>query len=152
MADSTSARTALASAHDGPLLGGELAHLLQNGGQFSLFAQVLDPEGLQLSGVPGGADGCQRAGANGFQLFLHTSDSFFELGAWRSEIGTGAAAVRLYWDHPALPDTKTPIFYLISPIFVITKNASRPIPGTKGESFRGTTRIRAKSGAHSWPR
>ena len=29
-------------AHDGPLLGGELAHLLQNGGQFSLFAQVLD--------------------------------------------------------------------------------------------------------------
>ena len=25
-----------------------------------------------------------------------------------------AAAVRPYLDHPALPDTKTPIFYLLS--------------------------------------
>ena len=31
------------------------------------------------------------------------------------------------------------------------KNASHPIPGTKGESFRGTTRIHAACGAHSWP-
>ena len=54
-------------AHDGPLLGGELAHLLQQGGQLALFAQVLDPEGLQFPGIPGGADGRQRTGANGFQ-------------------------------------------------------------------------------------
>ena len=62
-----------------------------------------------------------------------------------------AAAVRPYLDHPALPDTKTPIFYLLSPIFVITKNASRPILGTKGTSFRGTTQIRT-SRAHLTPR
>ena len=27
-------------AHDGALLGGEAAHLLEHGGQFALFAQV----------------------------------------------------------------------------------------------------------------
>ena len=53
-------------AHDGALLGGEAAHLLEDGGQFTLFAQVLDPQGVQFCGRSGlrkrgqslRADGC----------------------------------------------------------------------------------------------
>ena len=38
-------------AHSGALLGGELAHLLQNSGQFSLLAQVFHPQLVQRGGV-----------------------------------------------------------------------------------------------------
>ena len=43
------------------------------------------------------------------------------------------AAVRPCWDHPALPDTKTSIFYLITPIFAEIKTPSVPPVGTKGK-------------------
>ena len=58
-------------AHDGPQLGGQAAHLFQDGGELALLAQVLDPEGLQPGGLLGRADGLQRAFADGFQLFFH---------------------------------------------------------------------------------
>ena len=86
-------------AHDGPLLGGELAHLLQNGGQFSLFAQVLDPEGLQLGGLPSSGDGFQRMLANGFQLFLHCPCSLYYNVAYAVLLGWKASKKRLS-SHP----------------------------------------------------
>ena len=58
-------------AHDGPLLGGELAHLLEQGRQLALLAQVLHPQGVQPGGVAGGGEVLQRLLANGFQLFFH---------------------------------------------------------------------------------
>ena len=53
-------------AHDGAELGGQSAHLLQNGGELALLAQVLDPEGLQPGGFLGGGDGLQGPPADGF--------------------------------------------------------------------------------------
>ena len=58
-------------AHDGALLGGEAAHLLEDGGQFTLFAQVLDPQCVQLRRGLRAGDGFQSALADGFQLFFH---------------------------------------------------------------------------------
>ena len=53
-------------AHGGPLLGGELAHLLEYGSELALLAQILDPQGVQFCGRSGlrkrgqslRADGC----------------------------------------------------------------------------------------------
>ena len=58
-------------AHDGALLGGEAAHLLEHGGQLALFAQVLDPQRVQFRRGLRAHDGVQRALADGFQLFFH---------------------------------------------------------------------------------
>ena len=52
--------------HGGPLLGGELAHLLEYGSELALLAQILDPQGVQFCGRSGlrkrgqslRADGC----------------------------------------------------------------------------------------------
>ena len=57
--------------HGGALLGGELAHLLEDGGELTLLAQVLDPEGIQGGGVAGGLKGGQGLGADVCQLFFH---------------------------------------------------------------------------------
>ena len=61
---------------DGALLGGELAHLLQHGGQLALFAQVLDAQRLQILGVRRALHRRDGGGANGFQLLLHSFFSF----------------------------------------------------------------------------
>ena len=62
--------------HHGAQLGRESTHLFENSGQLSLFAQVFDPQRLQLGGLPSSGDGFQRMLANGFQLFLHIKSSF----------------------------------------------------------------------------
>ena len=56
-------------AHDGPLLGGQGAHHLQDGGELALLAQVLDPQAVQLLGVLGPGQGGQGLGADLFQFF-----------------------------------------------------------------------------------
>ena len=62
-------------SHDRPLLSGKLAHLLENGSQFSLLAQQLDPQFLQ-SGRGRRAVQCfQRTEADLFQLFFHNASS-----------------------------------------------------------------------------
>ena len=58
-------------AHDGALLGGEATHLLEDGGQLALFAQVLDPQCVQFRRGLRAGDGFQSALADGFQLFFH---------------------------------------------------------------------------------
>ena len=67
-------------AHDGALLGGELAHLLEDGGELALFAQVLHPEGRQVFGGLGLGDGIQRRGADDFQLLLHVWILLYRMG------------------------------------------------------------------------
>ena len=47
-------------AHGGPLLGGQLAHHFQNGGELALFAQILDAQTVQFSGGLGLLKGGQR--------------------------------------------------------------------------------------------
>ena len=47
-------------AHGGALLGGELAHQLQDGGQLALFAQPFDPQFLQRGGGCGLIQRSQR--------------------------------------------------------------------------------------------
>ena len=57
--------------HDGTLFGGELAHLLQNGGELSLFAQQLYPQLFQIGGSGGLFQCVHGCLANGFQLLFH---------------------------------------------------------------------------------
>ena len=58
-------------AHDGALLSRETAHQLEDGGQFTLFAQVLHPQRVQFRRGLRAGDGFQSALADGFQLFFH---------------------------------------------------------------------------------
>ena len=58
-------------AHDGALFRRQLAHLLQHGGQFALFAQILDTDGFQVSSGLSAGDGFHCTLTDGFQLFLH---------------------------------------------------------------------------------
>ena len=51
-------------AHGGALLGRQLAHLLEHGGQLALLAQILHPQGVQGGGIPGLLKGLQSLGAN----------------------------------------------------------------------------------------
>ena len=66
-------------SHDGAFFRRELAHLLQNGGQLALLAQILDPQRFQRSGVLGRSDGSERLAADGFQLFFHMILNSFSL-------------------------------------------------------------------------
>ena len=58
-------------AHDGALLSRETAHQLEDGGQLTLFAQVLHPQRVQFRRGLRAGDGFQSALADGFQLFFH---------------------------------------------------------------------------------
>ena len=62
-------------ADDGALLSGQLAHLLQDGSQLALLAQVLDSKAVQLCSVLGLSQGCQSFLFDFFQLFLHLAFS-----------------------------------------------------------------------------
>ena len=59
-------------AHDGTLLGRELAHLLQNGGRLTLLAQILHADGVQFAACLCAGNGFQRSSTNGFQLCFHS--------------------------------------------------------------------------------
>ena len=58
-------------AHDGPLLRGELAHLLQDGGELALLSQQLYPQLFQSRRSRGILQGRQGLLADAFQLFFH---------------------------------------------------------------------------------
>ena len=58
-------------SHDGALLGGQLAHHFQNGGQFTLLAQQLDPQLFQCRGGLSGIQSSQRVLLDQLQLFSH---------------------------------------------------------------------------------
>ena len=57
--------------HDGPLLGGELAHLLEQSGEGPFFSKIFDPKGVQLLGVSGRLQRGQSFLADLFQCLLH---------------------------------------------------------------------------------
>ena len=62
-------------AHDRPLFRGELAHLLQKGGELAFFAQELHPELLQVRRGDGGVQRRQSPALNVFQLLFHCGQS-----------------------------------------------------------------------------
>ena len=64
--------------HNGALLGGELAHLLEHGGQLALLAQKLNPQRFQLLRVCGGVQHGQRRLADMFQLVFHACTSLLQ--------------------------------------------------------------------------
>ena len=59
-------------AHDGALLRGELAHLLENGGQLALLAEIPDAQGLKLLRLLSLRDGAERFFTQCLQHFLHS--------------------------------------------------------------------------------
>ena len=64
--------------HDRALLGGQLAHLLQDGGQLALFAQNPDAQRVERGRVGGGVDGLQRLRLGLFQLLFHSMISLLQ--------------------------------------------------------------------------
>ncbi len=82
MAFSTLARTSLAIC---PITGRSSAErvpiCLRTAVSSPFFAQVFDPQRLQLGGLPSSGDGFQRMLANGFQLFLHIKSSLLGCGS-----------------------------------------------------------------------
>ena len=62
-------------AHDGTLLCGELAHLLEDGGQLALFAQILHAQSVKRGNVAGRGDGLERLFGELFELFFHVTSS-----------------------------------------------------------------------------
>ena len=57
--------------HDGALLGGELAHRLEDGGQLALFAEKADAQGFQLAGIGDGVQRLERLLPDLFKLLFH---------------------------------------------------------------------------------
>ena len=62
--------------HDGPLLGTELAHLLQDGGKLTLLAQKPDPQLLQGGRGGGLLQSLEGTQPDFFQLLFHGILSF----------------------------------------------------------------------------
>ena len=60
----------------GALLGAELAHLLQNGGQLPLFAKVADAQCFEVLRLAGVGDRFERRLADRFQLLFHIISPF----------------------------------------------------------------------------
>lgn len=56
-------------AHGGALLGGQLAHHFQNGGELTLLAQILDAQAVQL----GGGLACPKAASASERIFANCS-------------------------------------------------------------------------------
>jgi len=92
-------------SHNGALLGGEFAHLLQNCGQLTLFAQILDSQSFQfLAGLCLG-NGGKGAFAQKLQLFFHFRSPYVKLFLKQKMLSS------LIWDesiklpryHPHLP-------------------------------------------------
>ena len=64
--------------HNGAFLGRELAHLLENGGQLTLFTQILDPQSIQLFAVLTALQSSQGLLLDVFQLVAHKHFPFCE--------------------------------------------------------------------------
>ena len=62
--------------HDGALLGREPAHLLEQSGELTLFAQIPDSQGLQVGRRLGLTEGGEGLAPDLFQCFLHIRSSF----------------------------------------------------------------------------
>ena len=62
-------------AHDRAFLGGQLAHLLEDGGHLTFFAQQLYPQILQRGRGISGIQSRQSTLANLLQLFFHFDSS-----------------------------------------------------------------------------
>ena len=60
----------------GALFGAELAHLLQNGGQLTLFAKVADTQRFEVLRLAGVGDRVKRRLADRFQLLFHIISPF----------------------------------------------------------------------------
>ena len=56
---------------NGPLLGGQAAHLLEDGGERTLLPQVFDPQRIQVLGRLGLGEGRKGLAPDLFQFFLH---------------------------------------------------------------------------------
>ena len=62
-------------AHGRTLLGGQLAHLLQNNGELTLLAQVLHAQRVQRRDVRRGRHGLKGRALEHFELFFHLTSS-----------------------------------------------------------------------------
>ena len=58
--------------HDGALLSGELAHLLEDCGELTLLAQVFYSEGFQFFNALAGQNGLDGGLSESLHLFFHT--------------------------------------------------------------------------------
>ena len=86
-------------AHDGALLGAELAHHLQDGGQLALLAKPLDALLIQSRRSLGGLQSLQRAELDCFQLLFHG----FVLSFWKCNFRLFAAEKRICRGEPRSP-------------------------------------------------
>ena len=70
--------------HNGTLLGGQLTHTAQDGGQLALLTQILDAKGLQIRAV--GGDGGQSLASDLLKIFFHAHDDSYFLSCYANSI------------------------------------------------------------------